>query len=41
MGVKWVRHIERTYDVNKMRDTLREALTTPTTGPKVIVASSL
>ena len=40
MGVKWVRHIERTYDVNKMRDTLREALTTPTTGPKVIVASS-
>ncbi|WP_271898385.1 indolepyruvate ferredoxin oxidoreductase subunit alpha [Candidatus Phyllobacterium onerii] len=40
MGVKWVRHIERTYDVNKMRDTLREALTTPETGPKVIVASS-
>jgi indolepyruvate ferredoxin oxidoreductase alpha subunit len=40
MGVKWVRHIERTYDVNKMRDTLREALTTPATGPKVIVASS-
>ena len=22
MGVKWVRHIDRTYDVGKMRDTL-------------------
>jgi indolepyruvate ferredoxin oxidoreductase alpha subunit len=40
MGVKWVRHIDRTYDVNKMRDTLREALTTEESGPKVIVASS-
>ncbi|MEK1886863.1 MAG: indolepyruvate ferredoxin oxidoreductase subunit alpha [Phyllobacterium sp.] len=40
MGVKWVRHIERTYDVSKMRDTLREALTTDEKGPKVIVASS-
>ena len=28
MGVKWVRHIDRTYDVGKMRATLREALTT-------------
>ena len=28
VGVKWVRHIDRTYDVAKMRDTLREALTT-------------
>ncbi|MFZ1513345.1 MAG: indolepyruvate ferredoxin oxidoreductase, partial [Tabrizicola sp.] len=32
--------IDRTYDVAKMRDTIREALTTPTKGPKVIVASS-
>lgn len=40
MGVKWVRHIERTYDVSKMRETLREALTTEESGPKVIVASS-
>ena len=40
MGVKWVRHLANTYDVNKMRDTLREALTTEETGPKVIVASS-
>jgi len=40
MGVKWVRHVERTYDVGTMRDTLKEALTTEETGPKVIVASS-
>ncbi len=40
MGVKWVRHVERTYDVGLMRDTLKEALTTPEKGPKVIVASS-
>ncbi|SFE26774.1 thiamine pyrophosphate-dependent enzyme [Roseivivax sediminis] len=40
VGVKWVRQIDRTYDVNKMRETLREALTTDHEGPKVIVASS-
>ena len=40
MGVDWVREIDRTYDVPKMQATLREALTTPATGPKVIVASS-
>ena len=40
LGVEWVREIDRTYDVPKMRATLREALTTPETGPKVIVASS-
>jgi indolepyruvate ferredoxin oxidoreductase alpha subunit len=40
IGVKWVRQIDRTYDVARMRDTLREALTTPQGGPKVIVASS-
>ncbi|WP_353476402.1 indolepyruvate ferredoxin oxidoreductase subunit alpha (plasmid) [Salipiger sp. H15] len=40
MGVKWVRQIDRTYDVTKMRDTLKEALTTEHEGPKVIVASS-
>ena len=27
VGVKWVRHIDRTYDVPRMRDILREALT--------------
>lgn len=40
IGVKWVRQIDRTYDVAKMRDTIREALTTDYDGPKVIVASS-
>jgi indolepyruvate ferredoxin oxidoreductase, alpha subunit len=40
IGAKWVRQIDRTYDVGKMRDTLREALTTKETGPKIIVASS-
>jgi indolepyruvate ferredoxin oxidoreductase alpha subunit len=40
IGVEWVRQIDRTYDVARMRDTLREALTTTEKGPKVIVASS-
>ncbi len=40
VGIDWVRQIDHTYDVGKMRDTLREALTTNTPGPKVIVASS-
>ena len=40
VGAKWVRQIDRTYDVTRMRDTLREALTTKEKGPKIIVASS-
>lgn len=40
VGVKWVRQIDHTYDVNKMRATLKEALTSKETGPKLIVASS-
>jgi indolepyruvate ferredoxin oxidoreductase, alpha subunit len=40
VGAKWVRQIDRTYDVTRMRDTLREALTTEEKGPKIIVASS-
>ncbi|MDO9524994.1 MAG: indolepyruvate ferredoxin oxidoreductase subunit alpha [Gemmobacter sp.] len=40
VGVKWVRQVDRTYDVTKMRDTIREALSTDYNGPKVIVASS-
>jgi indolepyruvate ferredoxin oxidoreductase alpha subunit len=40
VGATWVRQIDRTYDVVKMRDTLREALTTDEPGPKIIVASS-
>jgi indolepyruvate ferredoxin oxidoreductase alpha subunit len=40
IGAKWVRQIDRTYDVARMRDTLKEALTSPEKGPKIIVASS-
>ncbi|TSD90193.1 indolepyruvate ferredoxin oxidoreductase subunit alpha [Mycobacterium sp. KBS0706] len=40
IGAKWVRQIDRTYDVARLRDTFREALTTPEPGPKIIVASS-
>jgi indolepyruvate ferredoxin oxidoreductase alpha subunit len=40
VGVKWVRTLTRTYDVAKMRDTLKEALTTAVKGPKVIIAQS-
>lgn len=40
VGVEWVRRIDWTYNVNQMRDILKEALTTKATGPKVIIASS-
>jgi len=40
VGVKWVRTITRTYGVEQMRQTLKEALTTKEKGPKVIVAHS-
>ncbi len=40
VGAKWVREVDRTYDVAKMRDTLHEALTTTEEGPKIIIASS-
>ncbi len=40
MGVKWIRQIDNTYDVARMREALRDALTSPDKGPKVIVASS-
>lgn len=40
VGVKWVRTITRTYSVARMRDALKEALTTPDKGPKVIIAQS-
>jgi indolepyruvate ferredoxin oxidoreductase alpha subunit len=40
VGVNWVRQIDNTYDVGKMREVLLEALTTKEAGPKVIVASS-
>jgi indolepyruvate ferredoxin oxidoreductase alpha subunit len=40
VGVKWIRQIDRTYDVAKLRDAFKEALTTKERGPKVVVASS-
>jgi len=40
IGVPWIRQVDRTYDVPKMREVLLEALTTDTKGPKVIVAAS-
>ena len=40
VGIEWIRQIDRTYDVGRMRDVLREALTTDYNGPKVIIASS-
>ena len=40
VGVNWVRTLTRTYDVARMRDTLKEALTTAVQGPKVIIAQS-
>lgn len=40
VGITWVREVGRTYDVARMRDVIREALTTAEPGPKVIVASS-
>lgn len=40
IGVEWVREIDRTYDVPRMRAVFYEALTTDYKGPKVIIASS-
>ncbi|TAM92237.1 MAG: indolepyruvate ferredoxin oxidoreductase, partial [Rhodanobacteraceae bacterium] len=40
VGVEWVRTLTRTYDVTRMRDIIREALTSTEPGPKVIIAQS-
>jgi indolepyruvate ferredoxin oxidoreductase alpha subunit len=40
IGAKWVRTINRTYDLKKMTAALREAMTAPEKGPKIIVAQS-
>ena len=40
VGVQWVKTLKRTYDVAGMVATLKEALTTRTPGPKVLVAQS-
>lgn len=40
MGVEWVRTLDRTYDVGRMRHLLTDALKSPAKGPKVIIAQS-
>lgn len=40
VGVEWVHRVQRTYDLKTMMATLREALTTKETGPKVLIAQS-
>lgn len=40
VGAKWIRQVDDTYDVTKMRDVFKEALTTDAEGPKIIVATS-
>lgn len=40
VGVEWVRTVDHTYSLERMKGALREALTTKVKGPKVIVASS-
>jgi len=40
VGVNWVRAVDNTYDVRRMRKVLKEALTTKAPGPKVVIAQS-
>ncbi len=40
IGVNWVRAVDDTYDLTRMRDAIKEALTTKETGPKVVIAQS-
>jgi len=40
VGVEWVRSIDRTYDLKRMKGALKEALSSPEKGPKVIIAQS-
>ena len=40
VGVKWLRVIDRTYDLARMLGALREAMASAEKGPKVIVAAS-
>lgn len=40
VGVDWVKTVTHTYSLDQMRGALREALTTSTKGPKVVVAQS-
>ncbi|MCA0424802.1 MAG: indolepyruvate ferredoxin oxidoreductase, partial [Proteobacteria bacterium] len=40
IGAGWVRTVNRTYDLKRMMGTLREAMTSPEGGPKIVVAQS-
>jgi len=40
VGVDWVKSVTHTYSLDQMRGALREALTTGTKGPKVVIAQS-
>jgi indolepyruvate ferredoxin oxidoreductase alpha subunit len=40
IGVSWVRAVDDTYDLTRMRDAIKDALTTKETGPKVVIAQS-
>jgi indolepyruvate ferredoxin oxidoreductase alpha subunit len=40
LGISWVREVDNTYDVGRMRDAIKAALTTDAPGPKVVIASS-
>lgn len=40
VGVEWVRIVDHTYDVKRMLEVIKEALTTDFQGPKVVIAQS-
>jgi indolepyruvate ferredoxin oxidoreductase alpha subunit len=40
IGARWVKTVTRTYDLKRMIGVLREAMTSPEKGPKIIVAQS-
>ncbi|ABQ68240.1 Indolepyruvate ferredoxin oxidoreductase [Rhizorhabdus wittichii RW1] len=40
IGAGWVRTVDRTYDLKRMMAALREAMTSPERGPKIVVAQS-
>ena len=40
VGVDWVKTVTHTYSLDQMRGALREALTTSSKGPKVVIAQS-
>jgi indolepyruvate ferredoxin oxidoreductase alpha subunit len=40
VGVEWVRTVEHTYDLARMKAALKEALTSKERGPKVVIARS-